>query len=272
MSDDRFVRAFDTASSDFERLGQYLWKPVGQATVELTGPAEGQRVLDACCGNGASAIPAARRVGAQGLVDAVDMSAGMIGELRSLAAGLPQLHAHVADVASWPGSGYDVVQAVLGVFFFPDMAAGTEHLVSRAAPGGRVGVTIWRRGAVEAAGTHLRDAVATVTGTAPAKRPTGPIDAVNEAGAFRDWLADRGLDDVAVTTHELRLHLTPEVAWLLVTGSGYVAALSGLDPAAIGRVREAYLDSLYRSGTDELDATTLIGVGTRAVSRRSSAG
>ena len=263
MPEDRFVRAFDTASSDFDRLGEHLWKPIGQATVELTAPAEGERVLDACCGAGASAVPAAHRVGTAGRVDAVDFSPEMIKELGGRHAGLSQLHAHHADVTSWSRTGYDVVQAVLGVFFFPDMTAGTEHLVSRARPGGRVGVTIWRRGSMEVAGDHLRGAVGEVTGTTPEKRPAGLIDDVNEAGAFRAWLAGRGLAGVTVTSHEMHLTLTPELAWLIVTGSGYVAALSGLDGAAVERVRNAYLGSLRRAGVATLDATTLIGVGTR---------
>jgi trans-aconitate methyltransferase len=258
---DRYQKAFDTAAADFERLGAHLWKPIGQATVDRTAPSPGDRVLDACCGNGASAVPAALRVGDRGRVDAVDRSAAMIEDLRSRTAGLTSLHAHAADVTSWPGSGYDVVQAVLGIFFFPDMAAGTEHLISRARPGGRAGFTIWRRGAMVTPGNHLRQAVAQVTGKAAETRPAGPVEAVNVADGYRAWLTDRGLTDVTVTTHEMRLPLTPELAWLVVTGSGFVTVLDGLDENRIAEVRAVYLDSLGRAGVTEFDATTLIGVG-----------
>ncbi|XTZ13674.1 class I SAM-dependent methyltransferase [Micromonospora echinospora] len=263
VPDDRYLRAFDTAASDFERLGQHLWKPIGQATVELTAPAAGERVLDACCGTGASAIPAARYVGVTGHVDAVDLSAPLIAELRALAIDLTHLHAHAADVTSWPGTSYDVVQAVLGIFFFPDMAAGTEHLVRCARPGGRVGLTIWRRGAMEVAGRQLQEAVARVIGKAPQPRPSSPLHAVSDADAYRAWLERRGLTDVTVHTRQMRLRLTPEIAWLIITGSGFVAALSGMDSSAAGAVRNEYLESLSRAGVTELDATTLIGIGTR---------
>jgi SAM-dependent methyltransferase len=258
---DRYLKAFDTAAADFERLGEHLWKPIGLATVDRTAPAPGDRVLDACCGNGASAIPAARRVGDGGLVDAVDRSAALIEDLRSRTAGLTSLSTHAADVTSWPGDGYDVVQAVLGIFFFPDMAAGTEHLISRARPGGRAGFTIWRRDAMITPGTHLREAVSRVTGRPAEPRPTGPVEAINVAGDYHTWLEERGLTDVTVTTHELRLPLTPDLAWLVVTGSGFVTVLSGLDHHQIEGVRTEYLDSLTRAGVTELDATTLIGVG-----------
>ena len=79
----------------------------------------------------------------------------------------------------------------------------------------------------------------------------------------RTWLTDRGLTEVTVTAHEHRLPVTPELAWLVVTGSGFVAALAGMDEARTGAVRDTYLDSLSRDGVEEFDATTLIGVGPR---------
>ncbi|WP_280493919.1 class I SAM-dependent methyltransferase [Nocardia farcinica] len=261
--DDRFTRAFDTAGSDFDRLGVHLWNPIGSATVAATAPRPGERVLDACCGTGASALPAARAVGAGGHVDAVDLSAALIGELARHAAELPQVRTHVADATTWPHDGYDVVQAVLGVFFFPDMAAGTEHLISRARPGGRVGCTIWRRGSMVLAGKHLGNAIAAVTGTPVRERPEHPVDRIDNAEAFGSWFTERGLSDVTVVEHPLRLALTPELAWLIVTGSGFVGALADLDPDQVAAVHRRYLDSLAAAGVTDIDATTLIGVGTR---------
>ncbi|UNS95885.1 methyltransferase domain-containing protein [Streptomyces tubbatahanensis] len=260
---ERTVSAFHTASSDFARLGPHLWEPIGAATTARTEPEKGQQVLDACCGNGASALPAAHCVGSSGKVDAVDLAAPLIEELRHRARGLPQLCAHTADATSWTKSGYDVVQAALGIFFFPDMTAGTEYLVSRLRPSGRAGLTIWRRGAMETAANHLRSALARVTGAAPGQRPAHLIDRINDARAFRAWLTERGLADVTVAVHALRLPLTSEIAWLVITGSGFAGVLRGLSEETTRAVRDAYLDSLQEAGVDELDATTLIGVGTR---------
>ncbi|MEU3621339.1 hypothetical protein [Amycolatopsis coloradensis] len=53
-------RAFDDAAADFTALGRHLWEPIGEATAAAAGIRTGDRVLDACCGTGASAIPAAR--------------------------------------------------------------------------------------------------------------------------------------------------------------------------------------------------------------------
>lgn len=265
----QYTHAFDTASSDFDRLGGHLWFPVGEATVERAAPQRGELVLDACCGNGASAIPAGRRVGSHGRVDAVDLSDALIEELRGHAADLPQVHPHRADVIAWTSGDYDLVQCVLGVFFFPDMPGGTDHLVGLLRPGGRAAITIWRRGAVEAAGQHLTEAISRVTGKEEAgPRPVHLIDRINDAAAYADWLVGRGLDDVRVTEHELRIPMTPELAWLVITGSGFVGALANLDAGQIDDVRTAYLEFLARDHVDELDCTTLVGTGTRSSSRR----
>lgn len=254
--------AFDAAAVDFAALGRHLWEPIGADAVSVTAPQSGERVLDACCGTGASAVPTAVRVGAGGLVDAVDISAPMIAELRERASDLPQLHAHESDVTTWAGTRYDLVQSVLGIFFFPDMEAGARHLVGAARPGGRVAFTIWRRGAMDPAGRQLALAVADVTGTEPpGERPKRPGDRINEPDSFSAWLSGLGLSGVDVLVRERALSMTPEVAWLLVTGSGYRGVLSELGPEEVDRVRDRYLARLDETGLTNLDTTTLMGTG-----------
>jgi hypothetical protein len=154
---------------------------------------------------------------------------------------------------------------VLGIFFFPDMTAGTEHLVRRARPGGRVALTIWREGAMELAGRYLRQAVAAATGgEPPAERSRHLLDDINQPGPYGDWLTGRGLSDVDVRVREMALPMTPEVAWLVVIGSGYRTALTKLDERTVADVRERYLAAFREDGVTELDATTLIGTGRRA--------
>lgn len=263
-ADPGFRPSFDAAAADFDRLGTHVWAPIGATTVEAARPRGGDRVLDACCGTGASALPAAVAVGAEGTVDAVDSSAPMIEVLRRSAATLPQLHGHTADVLGWNRQGYDVVQAALGIFFFPDMTAGTDHLISLARPGGRVAFTIWRSGAMETAGKHLWRAVTAVTGAETPARRRHLINEINQPDSYRAWLEERDLSDVEVAVDVRRIPLTDELAWLIITGSGYRGAITDLDAHAIAAVREHYLTSLADDGVTEIDATTLIGTGQRA--------
>ena len=256
--------AFDAAAADFTALGRHLWEPIGAVAVSMACLQPGERVLDACCGTGASAIPAARLVGRRGLVDAVDLSEPMIGELWWLSKDLPQLRAHRADVTSWTAGGYDVVQSALGISCFPDMAAGTEHLISLARPGGRAVLTIWRDGAMLAAGRHLRRAITEATGVPPPQsREPRPVERINQVDRYVAWLRERGLVDVEVAVNRLALTMTPEVAWLVIAGSGFRGALAKVPAHALDAVREFYLASLRDEGMAELDATTLIGSGRR---------
>lgn len=261
------LRAFDAAAADFAALGPHLWDPIGEATVAVAAPKPGQRVLDVCCGAGASAIPAARLVGPEGTVDGVDVSGPMVAEMGRRAADLPQLRGHQQDALQWQGTGYDIVQAALGIFFFPDMVKGTEKLVGMARPGGRAVFTIWCGDAMEAAGRYLARAVATATNTdVPEKTKNHVFYAINQAEPYATWLAERGLSDVDVVRHELSLEMTPELAWLVVVGSGFRSVLASLDAAMVETVRENYVASLRADGVTQLDATTLIGVGTVPIS------
>jgi trans-aconitate methyltransferase len=188
----------------------------------------------------------------------------MIDELRRRSGDLPQLHAHHADVTTWAVGGYDVVQSALGIFFFPDMTTGTEHLISLARPRGRVVLTIWRGDAMAAAGRHLGRAIAEVMRTEPpAPRPPHLFDPVNQAGSYAAWLSERGLTDVEVTVNEMALTMTPDVAWLVIVGSGFRGALAKVPEDAVDTVREVYLAALRDEGLTRLDATTLIGCGRR---------
>ena len=255
--------AFNAAAGDFDRLGEHLWRPIAADTIVRTAPGSGERVLDACCGDGASALPTASIVGPGGRVDAVDLSAAMIHSLQANAGGLPQLRAHCADVTSWAEDGYDLIQCVLGIFFLPDMSSGTRDLIAKARPGGRVGLTIWRSGAMEAVGRHLTEAIAAVTGTPSSQREPHLIDDISDRASFAAWLRELGLAEVEVTESSRFLPLTPTVAWLLITGSGFVGLLRGLADNEVKRVRTEFLDSLAAAGISEIDASTLIATGRR---------
>ncbi|WP_236725116.1 hypothetical protein [Amycolatopsis orientalis] len=95
----------------------------------------------------------------------------------------------------------------------------------------------------------------------PPEREPGLIDRIGRPDSYAAWISGRGLSDVDVKVNELRLTMTPEVAWLVIIGSGFRGVLADLEPGVVEKVRERYLDSLRAEGVTELDATTLIGSG-----------
>ncbi|TDD06284.1 class I SAM-dependent methyltransferase [Nonomuraea deserti] len=148
-----------------------------------------ERVLDVCCGAGASAIPAAKAAGPEGHVDAVDLAGELLahGRRRAAAEGLRGVRFVQADATTWEDHPYDVVQCVHGVFFLPDMDASASRLTGLLAPGGRLVVTAWAQGAMEGFGRLFAEAVARVRETptaAPAgKQAASRIDTEDELAA-----------------------------------------------------------------------------------------
>jgi hypothetical protein len=67
-----------------------------------------------------------------------------------------------------------------------------------------------------------------------------------------------------VTRASLRIPLDAALAWQMALGSGFRGMLAGLEEAAVERVRESFAHLLGERETDELDATSLIGVGMRS--------
>ena len=60
--------AYNAAADSYDDAVNSFWDRFGRRTVERLDLQPGARVLDVCCGTGASAIPAAEQVGPEGFV------------------------------------------------------------------------------------------------------------------------------------------------------------------------------------------------------------
>ncbi|WP_281884370.1 class I SAM-dependent methyltransferase [Agromyces rhizosphaerae] len=262
-----YAESFAEAADDFGVLGPQLWEPVSTATIVRTRPMPGERVLDACCGDGASALPTAELVGPEGHVDAVDAARAMIDRLVTRAGGdLPQLHPHVGDVLEWDEDGYDLVQCVLGVFFFDDPRAGARHLVELARPGGRVGLTVWAPGAIDALAEVLFEALLPHRPELADLDPDDASPVMRSAatpGALAVWMTGLGLVQVRADAVPRTLELTPELAWGFARGTGMRALFGDLGEETVEEVRTAYLAALAEREIERVDVGTLVGVGRR---------
>ncbi|MFC9558063.1 class I SAM-dependent methyltransferase [Agromyces sp. NPDC056965] len=258
---------FAAAAAASIELDDALWNPISTAAVARAHPRFDELVLDACCGDGASALPTAELVGPGGVVDAVDFAEPLVDVARERAGErMPQLRLHVADVTTWEPTGYDLVQCVLGVFHFPDLDAGTRHLIERARPGGRVAITVWARGAFEPLPELLAEALpdggASLDDAVP--RAAG-LESIDTAGSLAQWLTGLGLAGVRSHTVQRHLDLTPELSWTLVEGTALRFMLGGLGAPAVAKVRKRFLAAIEARGVPSIDVTTLIAIGQRPV-------
>ncbi|SNR54608.1 Methyltransferase domain-containing protein [Haloechinothrix alba] len=256
---------FHAAHAEFATWSPRLWRPLGEITAAMSRPQPGERVLDACCGSGASALPAARAVGPDGSVDALDLAENLLRQGRREAEWHELAHLRFVngDVTTWqPSEPYDLVQCCYGVFFFPDMDAGSRHLTSLLRPGGRFAVTTWLEGGMERIVPLANNAIGEVRPdlTESFTRPNFS-ERVNTVGKIRDWMGSLGLERITVETATYRQPLHPDDAWTLLLGAALRGLLDQLSPAELSDARRHFERGMHGAGMRELDASSLIAVG-----------
>jgi len=73
------ARTYNAASDFYDHPVNSFWEQYGRRTVSRLPLNAGARILDVCCGTGASAIPAAEAVGPDGFVLGVDLAENLLG-------------------------------------------------------------------------------------------------------------------------------------------------------------------------------------------------
>lgn len=129
---------------DFTRLAETM-RESGDAVVEALGVGPGMQVLDLGCGDGTTALPAARR-GAEVL--GVDIAANLVaaGNARAKAAGLTNLRFQEGDASNLEGledDRFDLVLSMFGAMFAPRPFDVAKEMVRVTRPGGRIVMGNW---------------------------------------------------------------------------------------------------------------------------------
>ena len=254
------ITTYTQAADTFDDLP--FWHHYGRRTVELADIRAGERVLDLCCGTGASALPAARAVGRTGSVLGVDLTPALVQVARANAAhqGLAQVRFEAGDVTALrfaPGS-FDVVQSVFGLFFVPDMAAMLRAAWGWLAPGGRLATTVWGRTVLAPGEPYFWEAV---TREDPSLDHISPAALLAEPEALLRLHVEAGVAVPEVTCESWRMPLgSPEAFWSVIMGTSNRGVFEALPPDAQRRVKHATIDRLRADGVDALTMDALIAV------------
>jgi SAM-dependent methyltransferase len=135
------------ASEKWKAKSAAMGQPVTDALVEYAQPATGMRVLDLASGTGEPAISLAGRVGPQGHVTALDLSAELleIAEKRARDRGLTNFTTQQADAHSlpFPDNRFDLATSRFGVMFFRDVELAMRELLRVLRPGARTCLLAW---------------------------------------------------------------------------------------------------------------------------------
>ncbi len=129
---------------DFTRIASSM-RGSGDALVDRIGVARGQRVLDLGCGDGTTALPAAR-LGADVL--GVDIARNLVeaGNRRAKEAGLTNLtfqEGDACDLSNLDDQSFDLVMSIFGAMFAPRPFDVAQEMVRVTRPGGRIVMGNW---------------------------------------------------------------------------------------------------------------------------------
>jgi len=129
---------------DFTRIAATM-RESGEALVQRIGVTKGMEVLDVGCGDGTTALPAAR-LGADVL--GVDIACNLVeaGNKRAAAAGLTNVKFQEGDATNLPGipdKSFDLVVSIFGAMFAPKPFDVAKEMVRVTKPAGRIVMGNW---------------------------------------------------------------------------------------------------------------------------------
>ena len=129
---------------DFTRIAASM-RESGEAVVQGLGPISGLKVLDLGCGDGTTALPAARR-GADVL--GIDIARNLVaaGNARARAQGLTNCtfrEGDASDLHDIDDDSFDLVVSIFGAMFAPRPFDVAKEMVRVTRPGGRIVMGNW---------------------------------------------------------------------------------------------------------------------------------
>jgi|SRR5579871_717914 len=135
------------ASEKWKAKSAAMGRSVTDALVEYAQPAPGMCVIDLASGTGEPSVSLAARVGEQGHVTALDLSAELleIAAERARARGLTNFTTHQGDAHSlpFPDNSFDLATSRFGVMFFREPEAALRELHRVLRPGARACFLAW---------------------------------------------------------------------------------------------------------------------------------
>ncbi|NIA70855.1 class I SAM-dependent methyltransferase [Pelagibius litoralis] len=224
---------YNSAADLFDAGSNAFWSRHGRGTVERLNLTLGASVLDVGCGTGASAIPAAERIGPRGRVIAVDLAENMLSRARARAQdqGLANVEFRRGDMTDlgFPDMHFDAVISVFSVFFVPDMERQVAELWRMLRPGGLFAVTSWTPRFLEPCVGPFWDEVE--RRRPELRRVCNPWERIGSAPALREVLQAGGAKNIEVEERRDWQSLAdPEDWWTVVLGSGLCWTVDQLSP------------------------------------------
>jgi ubiquinone/menaquinone biosynthesis C-methylase UbiE len=263
----RAAATYGAAADHYSLAALSFWDRFGAETVSRLPLADGQLVVDLCCGAGASAIPAARLVGPAGRVLGIDVAEPLLEMARVRAAreGLANAEFRYGDATrtALPDGSFDAVVCVFGVFFAADMTGFVAEMWRLVRPGGVLAVTTWGQGLWEPASSVFWESVREVEPSL--FKAFNPWDEITTEAALTDLLARGGVEHPDASATAGQHHLEhPDRFWDIVLGSGYRSTIDALNQEQRDLVRRRVLREVRSRGITSLRTDVVFGTARRS--------
>jgi len=140
---------FDAVAATYDQSGPRFFTDWGKRLAELMPVASGLSVLDIAAGTGAVLIPTAERVGRNGHVTGIDLSAEIVREATHIAQSRCLENVEFikmdAEHLDFLDASFDVITCGFGIFFIPDLDAALREMYRVCKPGGFIGIIVFNK-------------------------------------------------------------------------------------------------------------------------------
>jgi ubiquinone/menaquinone biosynthesis C-methylase UbiE len=256
---------YNSAADSYDDPANSFWERFGRKTVERLQLKAGSRVLDVCCGSGASALPAAEIVGSKGYVLGIDLAEKLLelGGQKAKQRGITNIEFRRGDILNLAITNqFDAVICVFGIFFVTEMESTVRGLWRVVVPGGKLAITTWGPRFFEPATTAFWNAIREV-------RPDlykgfNPWDRICDGKSLLQLLNNSGINHAEIieeaNTHQIN---SPEAWWAAVLGSGYRGTIDQLNVKDLENVRSANFNYIRQSVIHEVEANVVYAIATK---------
>jgi ubiquinone/menaquinone biosynthesis C-methylase UbiE len=263
---DKARKAYNSAADHYDGEALSFWSKYGKTTIERLELSKGAIVLDVACGSGASALPAARLVGSQGKVIAVDLAENLLqlGRQKANDLGLSNIEFLSGDMTAlkYPGGSFDAVVCVFGIFFVPDMQHLVRELWRMVKLGGKLAVTTWGPRLFSPVYDAWREAVKAER--ADLYSAFNPWDSITEVASVKDLFLSSGVNTCTVVA-ENGLHPLHTAGdwWKIVMGSGFRWTIDTMGEQAALAVRNQTLSWIEENNVKAIETNVIYAVATK---------
>jgi SAM-dependent methyltransferase len=196
--------------ADRQQSQDVLLAPVAEIVINRAKTKAGERILDVGCGSGATTIALAQKVGPNGHVLGIDISAPMLARAQQLSPKDASVEFVLADATIYPfePASFDLLASRFGVMFFAEPALSFANMRKALRPSGRLAFACWRE---PRDNPFFMAPLQAVYKHVPKLPPPGPDDPgpfafASEARVNR-VLSEAGFTDIAMERCDLALDI-----------------------------------------------------------------